>query len=211
MAAFSLAAIAIYLAIAGTATTAVAQYKAGKKQEETAKDVGIHQQQASESQAQLADYNAAVADLQAQDAVARGAEEESRFRTQVRGAIGAQRAGFAASNIDVGYGSAVDVQADAAYLGELDALTIRTNAKREAWGFNIQGEDLRRRAQIARKEGVYQAQAGQAFRSGAGLAAAGTILGGAGSLLQMRYGFQNTNAGAASTVTVPYPGYGVLR
>lgn len=186
MAAFTTLAI---VSLIGTGISAYSQYKAGKKAEEAAKATGVHQKEASESQAQLADYNASVADLQAQDAVARGAEEESKFRTQVRGAIGAQRAGFAAGNIDVGYGSAVDVQADAAYLGELDALTIRTNAKREAWGFNVQGEDLRRRAQIARKEGVYLESAGNAYRSGGGLAATGTILGGASSLLQMKYGF----------------------
>jgi len=71
---------------------------------------------------------AEIADLQAKDAIERGALDEQRFRQSIRATIGAQRAGFAGANIDVGYGSAVDVQADAAFLGELDALTLRNNA-----------------------------------------------------------------------------------
>lgn len=171
----------------GMAIQAWQQHKAG----EAAEEAGKHAQEASNSQADLSTYNAKVAELQATDAVQRGAEEESRFRTSVRGAIGTQRAGIAAGNIDVSYGSAVDVQADAAYLGELDALTLRTNATREAWGFKVEAEDLRKRADIMRREGSNQLQAGQVARSASNYAVAGTLIGGAGSLLQQRYGFQN--------------------
>jgi hypothetical protein len=107
----------------------------------------------------------------------------------VRGTIGAQRAGFAAGNIDVAFGSAADVQADAAYLGELDALTIRTNAAREAWGFQVQSEDLRRQAAITRKEGAAAATAGQQQASAANVAVVGTLATAGGSLLAQRYGF----------------------
>jgi len=177
--------IALALAAASTATTVIGQVKAGN----AAKRAGEAQREASESQAELADYNAAVADLQAKDAIARGAEEEARFRTQVKGAIGAQRAGLAASNVDVGFGSAVDVQADAAFLGELDALTIRTNAAREAWGYEVQAEDLRKRGEIARKEGVYFEAAGREAQSASRWGAASTVAGSAGSLLMQKYGF----------------------
>lgn len=184
MAAFSTIAL-LGLVAAGTATKVVGDIKAGN----AAKRAGTAQREASESQAQLADYNAGVADLQATDAIARGAEEESRFRTSVKGIIGSQRAGAAAQGVDVNYGSPVDVQADAAFLGELDALTIKTNAAREAWGFKVQAEDLRKRGQIARKEGVYLEKAGQAAQSTSRWNAAGSILGSGTSLLQMRYGF----------------------
>lgn len=159
------------------------------RQGQQAEQAGIHQAAAANSEADLQDYNAKVADLQANDAIVRGAEQESRLRTQVRGAIGTQRAGFAASNIDVGFGSAVDVQADAAYLGELDALTVRNNAAREAWGYKVSAEDLRRRAQIARKEGVYLEAAGHQAATTGNIAAAGTLIGGTGSLLKAKYGF----------------------
>jgi hypothetical protein len=180
------------ISLVGMGISAYAQWKAGKKAEEAAKAEGAHQQEASNSQADLADDNAAIADLQGQDAIERGAVEESRFRTQVRGIIGTARTEIAANNIDVSYGSAVDVQADAAYLGELDALQLRNNAKGEAWGFEMQADDLRKRAIIARKEGTYQAAAGNAYESGKGLQLASNLIGGSASLLQMKYGFDRT-------------------
>src|SRR3989304_3955374 len=64
-------------------------------------------------------------------------------------------------------GAAADVQADAAFQGELDALTIRTNAAREAWGYQVQAEDLRTRATIAREEGVMLEAAGRERRTSA--------------------------------------------
>lgn len=154
-----------------------------------AKRAGLAQQRAAEKSGELADFNAQVAALQAEDAVTRGQEEEQRYRAKVRQTIGAQRVGFAASNIDVGYGSAVDVQVDAAMLGELDALTIRGNAAREAWGFKMQAEDYHRRGQLAREEGVAYAEAGRVAQSSARWGAVSSLVGTAGSLLSMKYGF----------------------
>lgn len=184
MAAFTTLAL-LALTGASAAISARQSIKAGK----AAAAAGTHAKEASDSQADLSDWNAQVADLQATDAIARGAQQESRFRASVRTMIGSQRAGLAASNVDVGFGSAVDVQADAAYLGELDALTIRTNAAREAWGYKVSAEDLRKRAEIQRKEGVYQEKAGQERAAAAKWQAAGTLIGTGASLLQARYGF----------------------
>lgn len=190
MAAFTALAIG---SLAMGAFSAYQQHRAGKKAEQASIEAGQKEREASESVAQLSDYNAAVADLQAEDAVARGAEEEQAFRKQVKGIIGSQRAGIAAGNVDVGYGSALDVQADAAYLGELDALKIRNNAAREAWGYKVQSEDARKRAEIARKEGVYLEatgrERGREARVTGNMNAVGTLLGTGVSLLNARYGF----------------------
>jgi len=180
-----MAGLALALAAGGTAIQTVGTIKAGN----AAKRAGLAQQRAAEDQGDLGDYNAAVADLKAEDAIARGVEEEQRFRTKVRGAIGSQRAGFAASNIDVNFGSAVDVQADAAMLGELDALTIRSNAAREAWGFKVEGENFRRGGQIARMEGASFAAAGRAGQTASRWQAGASLVGTAGSLLEAKYGF----------------------
>ncbi len=177
--------LALSLAGVGTGINVLGSIKSGN----AAKRAGEAQQRAADKSGDLADFNAQVADLQAEDALARGAEDTARFRSKVRGAIGAQRVGFAASNIDVGYGSAVDVQSDAAYLGELDALTISGNAAREAWGFKVQAEDYRKRGQLAREEGVALAEAGRVNQSASRWAAASTIATGAGSLLSAKYGF----------------------
>lgn len=176
------------LAILG-GVAAVGKAYGSIKAGDAAARAGVAERESAESAAGLFDYNAAVADLQASDAIARGAEEENRFRAGVRGIVGAQRAGFAAGNVDVGFGSALDVQADAAYLGELDALTIRTNAAREAWGYKVEAEDLRRRGQITRKEGKNAELAGREQRLQSRIGAASTILGTAGSLVGQKYGF----------------------
>lgn len=213
MAAFTTLAIA--LALGGTATSVVGQVKAGraaKKQGEAAgkaaESAGYATQAAAESQAGIADYNAQVADLQAADATARGQQEENKFRAGVRGIVGSQRAGIAAGNIDVSSGSAVDVQADSAFLGELDALTIRTNAAREAWGFNVQAQDARLRAAVMRKSGRFAAeaglvegaaarQAGKDASSASKWGVASTLIGAGSSLLATRYGFGNGNSSAS--------------
>jgi hypothetical protein len=178
-------ALAIGLGVAGIGMNAIGQVKQGK----AAKAAGKAQQEVMESEAQLAEYNADVAKLQAKDAVNRGVEQEGVYRQQIQQVIGRQRAGFAAGNVDVGTGSAVDVTADAAYIGEVDALTIRTNATREAWGFEVQKVDLLKRAQIARKGGVMAAAAGRAEATAHYIGAAGSIATGAGSLLAAKYGF----------------------
>lgn len=163
--------IALGSVIVGTAVSMYGQKKAG----DAAKAAG-------ESAAQQQEFNARVAELQADDALARGLDEESRFRTSVRGLIGSQRAGFAGQGVDVGVGSAADVQADAAYLGELDSLQIRANAEREAWGYRVEASDRRMAADVARK-------GGQAAQTASRWGMASTALGATSSLLMSRYGW----------------------
>lgn len=150
-------AVLMGLMIGGTVLSAYGQYKSGKD----AKAVG--------------ELNAKIAETQAEDALTRGRDDEQRFRQGVKMLIGSNRAGFSGQNVDVGVGSAVDVQADVAYLGELDALMIRENAAREAFGHKQQAEVYRKGGQAAATAGM--------------LGAAGTVLGGTGSLLAARYGW----------------------
>jgi hypothetical protein len=180
------------IALAVTAASAAAQAKGQLSAGKAAKQAGESQQQVAEANAQQSEFNAHVADLQAADATTRGAEEESRFRTSVRGLIGSQRAGFAGQGVDVGSGSALDVQADAAYLGELDALTIRSNAAREAWGYQVQSENYRQDAAVQRKGGEIAARAGANANSAAKIGAAGSVLGAGSSLLLSRYGWNDS-------------------
>jgi hypothetical protein len=179
-----LTAFLIGSAIASTAVEVGGHIAAGKAN----KRAGDAAQAAAEDQAGISDYNAQVAEQQATDAVAQGTTEEDRFRTQVRGMIGSQRTGFASNNVDVSSGSAVDVQADAAKLGELDALQIRTNAARAAWGYKVQAEDYRKQADVTRKTGVAQNAAAGAAATSQYFAAGGSLLTGTTSLLQLKYG-----------------------
>lgn len=89
-------------------------------------------------QAAVAKNNAVLARRNAEVAIQAGDVREQAKRRETAGIIGAQRAAYAAHGVDVNVGSPVDVQASTAELGELDALTIRNNAQREAYGYKIQ-------------------------------------------------------------------------
>lgn len=101
----------------------------------------------------VANQNAAIAELQARDALQRGAEEEGMLRERIRGALGTARVAFAGQGVDVAVGSAVDVQASIADAGERDALTIRNNAAREAWGYRVQAVNQRNQGKLAQFKG----------------------------------------------------------
>jgi hypothetical protein len=164
----------IGLLAGGTGLDVFGKVKSGNAAKKAANEAGA-----------LEDYNAQVAEGQAQDATLRGELDAQRQQQATRGVIGSQRAGFAGAGVDVGVGSAVDVQADAAFLGELDVQTIRENARREALGFRQEKERATRRGRYARASG-------QAAQTASRFEAAGSVLGGAAqgtSLLAQRYGW----------------------
>lgn len=97
------------------------------------------------------DANAGLADAQSADAIARGRTDEITRGQQTRQQIGSQRANAAASGVDVGSGSAADLQGQTAYLGALDQQTIKANAAREAWGYQVDATNNRTRATNARR------------------------------------------------------------
>lgn len=181
-------AILLGLAAAGAGTQVVGQVKRGN----AARKAGEIQADIGRDARDLEYFNANVSEQLAQDAIARGRDDEQRFRQGVRTLIGSQRAGFAAQGVDVGVGSPVDVVADAAFLGELDALTVRSNAEREAYGHGIDADNARRRGDIALKEGRYAAAEGRSAQNASRWNAAGTILGATAqgySLLAQKYGW----------------------
>jgi hypothetical protein len=147
---------AIGTLIGGTALSSFSNMKAGREQQK------------------MFERNAGFAEWQAADATTRGKINEKRQRQATEGVIGAQRTSLATQNVDVNAGSSLDVQADAAYLGELDALTIRSNAAKEAYGFKVQAEDYRLRGKYAKQEGDMRAVQ--------------SIIGGGSSLLLAKYG-----------------------
>lgn len=87
----------------------------------------------AQAQADQATAQAKVSGYLAKDAIERGRREEQAEREKIRRLMGMQRAAFGASGGVVDVGSSLDVLEDTAYFGELDALTIRANAEREAW------------------------------------------------------------------------------
>lgn len=135
----------------------------------------IQQGQASAASARynarVADMNARMADRAAKDALERGKLEEQKQRQKTAQLMGQQTAAMAANGVDIGFGSPLDLLVDTATLGELDALTIRSNAYREERDIRQQGANYRGQA------GMYRSQASSASTGGF-LGAMGTFLGG---------------------------------
>lgn len=101
-------------------------------------------------EAAVADNNARVAEYQAQQAQAIGAQQEQTSRLETAQVFGAQRASLAANGIDLGQGSATDILTTTAHTGEVDALTIRDNAARTAWAHRVQAQNDTNNAAVTR-------------------------------------------------------------
>ncbi|MFZ5692457.1 MAG: hypothetical protein ACOY5F_14505 [Pseudomonadota bacterium] len=121
--------------------------------------------------AQVSEMNATLADRRAKDAIERGQLAEQRKRQEVAGIVGKQTASMAANGVDLTFGSPLDTLIDTATLGEIDALTIRTNANREAYDYRVQASSQRSQATLQRSQADSAETAGY-------LKAGATILGG---------------------------------
>ena len=84
-------------------------------------------------------FNRAMAEWRARDAMQRGHESEYLSRRRIKKTIGGQRAAYAAQGIRVDTGSARDVQFETHNIGEIDAMNIKINAIREAYGHRMAG------------------------------------------------------------------------
>lgn len=122
------AAISVGTSLVGFAMQAKGQSDAAKAQ------AGQYQYQAAVDR-----NNKIISDRQAADAIDRGKADEESHRRKVNSIKADQRVGFAARGIDLGSDVVTETLADTAMLGELDALTIRSNAARESYGYQVQG------------------------------------------------------------------------
>ena len=148
------------------------------------------QNQAGKQQRKIANRNADLLDASAADAVERGEEEARVLRRKTKSLRGQQRAALAGSGIDVGSGTALELQEETTTLGALDASQLRKNALREAWGIRTQAANTR--------------EAGAYAQRGARNQAFGTILGGAGSAAQAYYTYDAPRfAGSPNTTPAP--------
>lgn len=153
---------ALVLAGVGTAMSAHGMYAQGQQQ----KAMG-------EYQAAVNRNNQIIANRAAEDATQRGRIEEQQHRLKVKQVMGEQRSALAASGVQVDTGSALDVLGDTAMFGEMDALTIHSNAEREAYNFRVQGANQAASAQMNLLAGSNAARngmwgAGASLLSGAG-------------------------------------------
>lgn len=87
---------------------------------------------------EMTKVNVELLENQRQDVIFQGARETGRVRQAAEKFKGAQTVAFAAQGVDVGSGSAALIQADTQYLAEIDALETKNNARKSAYGFQVQ-------------------------------------------------------------------------
>jgi hypothetical protein len=159
------------------------------------------QKKAAEYQSQVAQNNAQLASQQANQTMAAGDQAAANEGLKARAQVGAIKAAQGASNVDVNTGSALDTRASAAELGELNAMTVRSNASKQAYGYQTNAtSDLA-------QAGLYKMQAQQAPTAGL-LNASGSLLSSASgvanqyqrwSLAGGGFGGSNTGGGGGAT------------
>lgn len=150
-----MASAASFAAMIGSAGTAVNQYQAGMRNAAATRAQGQYA-----SNADL--MNAKLASAQSADATARGEVSAFTRGEATKQQIGSSTAQLAASGINLGVGSAVDVTKTESFLGALDEATIRNNAARQAWGYKVQASDYTSRAALARASATNEADADEA-------------------------------------------------
>lgn len=127
--------------MAGASGQAAAQRQQGKWMEETS------------------DFNARMLELQAEDVTRRGDAEAALAASRGRQVVGAQKATYAASGVDVASGSALDVANDSEFQAQLDVQKIKQNAWRAAWGLTSEAELTRQQGRMGRLAGNAEADA----------------------------------------------------
>lgn len=152
------------LMIASTAISAYGAYRSGEAQAS-----------AASYQAAVARNNALIAQRNAAYSTQRGDILAQQKQQQTAQMLGSVRAAAGASGVDVQTGSPARLQSDVAKLGEMDVLTIRNAAAREAFGYNVQGMSYAATAGL-------EESAAQSAAAGGELGALSSLISGAGQI-----------------------------
>lgn len=137
------------LSVAGALVGAAGAVGQGKASAESAK----YNAAISANNAKLAQQNATLAGQE-------GAANTEIEQQKTRAGLGEIKAAQAASGVDVNSGSSVDVRSSAAELGELNAITVRSNAVRQAYGYQTQAAGDTAQSQLDKQQSGYDSEAG---------------------------------------------------
>lgn len=181
--------IAIAAIAASTAMGAYGQIQAGNAA-----------QKAATANNAIAQQNAIVSDRLAANAEERGRIAEQQQRMKTSALMGRQQAVLAAKGIDISSGTPLDILAQSAEYGEMDALTTRYNFAQEAAGYRQQASNQRFGGQMALFEGKNAKTASRWQAMGTLVSGAGKIAGaGGGGSGPTAYNSSTGSAGARSS------------
>jgi hypothetical protein len=141
-------------------------------------------------QADMAEINARMSELQAQAAISRGNSVEQQVLMDLSRTKSSQKVAFAANGVDLSSGVVQDVRDSTNMLADIDITNVRLNAAREAFGYRTQAVNERTRASMARTT---------ASGISPGLNMATSLLGSGGSVAERWYMMNRTGGLGGST------------
>ncbi len=140
-----------------------------------AKSQGDAQSNMYKYQAGVARVNATVAKQDADYAREAGEVEATNAGMRTRAEVGATRAGMAAGNVDINTGSGARVVKSEIEIGQQNEATLRANAAKRAYGFDVKAAGDTATAGAADVAATTSREAGD-------ISAISTIIGGAGNV-----------------------------
>lgn len=150
-------------------------------QGEAAADAAGRQAEVLAYQAQVARNNETIANQMAEAEVQAGIRAAEMESLKTAAKVAKVRTGFAARNVDVNTGSAVDVQASERELGKINTETELSNAQQRAYGYRSRAANYRATAGVYGAAEKSQYAAADDARMGGYFKAAGTLLSNANS------------------------------
>lgn len=128
----------------------------------------------------VADQNAQLEQRAQRDAISRAETDQVRHYRKLAQAMGEARVKNSAAGLDIGFGSAADLETDIALIGYEDSAALAENANKEIMGYDINAANYRNEGRAARSRGKASQTAG--------------FIGAAGTLLSSASQFKKQNA-----------------
>ena len=180
-----IAAAGLAMAAIGTGVSAMGQMQ----QASAAKASADYQAKVAAGNAQLASQNAAMASASGE---AQAAISEQKTRAEV----GTELAAQGSSGVDINSSTASAVRASQDMTGQLDAQTIRSNAARQAYGYETQSTNYENQSSADTSQGQNAQTAGY-------VGAGGSLLSGVGNEGMNYANVMNKNTGLVGSAENP--------
>lgn len=139
----------------------------------------------AETNSYISNVNAKITELGAATAKEQGRAQVAAISQQAGEVKSSQRASLAARGVDLGAGSAAEVQASTDINKEADMHQAKVNAALSAWGYSSQAANLRTQSFTQQAQASTINPAGSAFSS---------LLGGAGQVAQQWYAYNKSGS-----------------
>ena len=157
-----IAAAGLVMAAIGTATSVAGQMQ----QASAAKAAANYQSQVAAGNAQVATQNANMA-------AASGEAQAAISEQKTRATVGAEEAAQGSSGVDINSPTAKAVRTSQDMTGQLDAQTIRSNAARQAYGYETQSTNFQNQSSADTAQGNNAMTAGEFGSVSSGLSGVG--------------------------------------